>query len=65
MPIIIKANKISPFFESFYPFKDIKILIQNIHTNSPLLKLFLSLTSSLIVSRIDITRKLTLINTRV
>ena len=48
MPTIIKADKISPFFESFYPFKDIKISIQNIHTNSPLLKLFLSLTTSLI-----------------
>ena len=48
MPIIIKADKISPFFESFYPFKDIKISIQNIYTNSPLLKLFLTLTTSLI-----------------
>ena len=42
MPTIIKADKISPFFESFYPFKDIKISIQNIHTNSPLKIIFKS-----------------------
>ena len=48
MRINIKTDKISPLFWTFYPFKEIKISIQNIYTNSPLLKLFLTLTTSLI-----------------
>ena len=48
MRINVKTDKFPHCFEPFYPFKDIKISIQNINTNSPLLKLLLTLTTSLI-----------------